>query len=319
MNLSRASHRLRFFFTGPHGYPIVRAMKRQTKAYVHGLAAVGLWSTVASAFKISLAHLDPVQLVFYASFFSTLSLAGVLFITGRLKSAFCGGISSFRRSLYLGLVNPCIYYLILFAAYDRLPAQEAQPINYTWAITLAIMSVFFLKQPWRKIDMLATAVSYAGVVVIATHGDVTGLHFSNPWGVFLALLSTILWAGYWVAATRDDRDPVVGLFLNFLVSLPFSAILCAFGSSLAIPSWTGLAGAAYVGFFEMGLTFVLWGSALKLSESAATVGNLIFISPFLSLVFIHFIVGETIALSTILGLVLIMGGLGVQHLGRRRA
>nr|WP_027186351.1 DMT family transporter [Desulfovibrio inopinatus] len=294
-------------------------MKRQTKAYVHGLAAVGLWSTVASAFKVSLSHLDPVQLVLYASIFSTLSLAVVLGVTGKLRSAFAVGLPELRRSVVLGLINPCLYYLILFAAYDRLPAQEAQPLNYTWAITLAIMSVLFLGQKWRLSDMAATAISYLGVVIIATRGDVTGLHFSNPWGVFFALISTILWAGYWIAATRDDRDPVVGLFLNFLMSLPFSGLICLLWSSPVVTSWSGVLSAAYVGFFEMGLTFVLWGSALKLSESAAKVGNLIFISPFLSLVFIHFIVGETIAWSTLIGLVCIMVGLAVQHLGHHRA
>ncbi|MBD3641421.1 MAG: EamA/RhaT family transporter, partial [Marinobacter sp.] len=44
------------------------------------------------------------------------------------------------------------------------------------------------------------------------------------------------------------------------------------------------------------------------------VSNLIFISPFLSLVFIYFILGEIILPSTYIGLVLIMGGLWLQQL-----
>ncbi len=64
----------------------------------------------------------------------------------------------------------------------------------------------------------------------------------------------------------------------------------------------------------MGITFVLWLSALKLSENTAKVGNLIFISPFLSLIFIHYLVGEDILTSTFMGLVLIIAGLLIQQL-----
>ncbi|HHO76666.1 MAG TPA: EamA/RhaT family transporter, partial [Deltaproteobacteria bacterium] len=53
--------------------------------------------------------------------------------------------------------------------------------------------------------------------------------------------------------------------------------------------------------------------ALRLSENTAKVGYLIFLSPFLSLVFIHFFVGETILFSTFIGLILIVAGLVLQQ------
>jgi drug/metabolite transporter (DMT)-like permease len=68
----------------------------------------------------------------------------------------------------------------------------------------------------------------------------------------------------------------------------------------------------------MGLAFVLWLSALRLTASTARVANLIFLSPFLSLLFIHYLVGEEILPSTLVGLALIMGGLLVQRLAPSR-
>jgi len=44
------------------------------------------------------------------------------------------------------------------------------------------------------------------------------------------------------------------------------------------------------------------------------VSNLIFLSPFLALFFIHFLVGETILPSTVAGLFLIVAGIGLQQL-----
>jgi drug/metabolite transporter (DMT)-like permease len=207
--------------------------------------------------------------------------------------------------------------MVLFKAYDLLPAQEAQPLNYTWAITLALLSIPLLKQKIGIKDIFSVFVSYSGVVVISTHGDIFSFRFSNPFGVALALGSTVIWALYWIYNTKDDRDPVAGLLLNFMFGLPWILACCLLFSDVRVSNPFGLVGAAYVGLFEMGITFVLWLSALKLSENTAKVCNLIFLSPFLSLVFIHFIVGEDILPSTFFGLALIVAGLFIQQLKGR--
>ncbi len=294
-------------------------MRNQSKAYLYGIGTVLLWSTVASAFKLSLRYLDYAQLLLCASIVSLLALLAILLLQGKIKLLFSYSSKQYLRSMLLGFLNPFLYYIVLLRAYDLLPAQEAQPLNYTWAITLAILSIPLLNQKIGIKDIVAMLVSYSGVFVIATHGEVTRLHFSNPFGVALALGSTIIWALYWIYNTADDRDPVAGLFLNFLFALPWVMVFSLlFSTEWRLPP-LGLLGAAYVGLFEMGVTFVLWLSALKLSESTAKVGNLIFLSPFLSLILIHFIVGEDILASTFVGLVLIVAGILIQQVkGRAR-
>ncbi|MGK0438826.1 MAG: drug/metabolite transporter (DMT)-like permease [Paracoccaceae bacterium] len=73
-------------------------------------------------------------------------------------------------------------------------------------------------------------------------------------------------------------------------------------------------GGFYVGVFEMGLAFILWLKAMKLAENTAKIANLIFISPFLSLIFISVLLDEVILPSTLFGLCLIIAGLVVQQL-----
>ncbi|RXZ45648.1 DMT family transporter [Crenobacter cavernae] len=287
-------------------------MTRQGKAYLYGLVAVLAWSTVATAFKISLKHLTPSQLVLYASTASFLVLLTVLTLQHRLPELSVAFRRHWKRSLLLGAVNPFVYYLVLFRAYDLLPAQEAQAINYTWALTMTLMAIPLLKQTPRRADVVAALVCYLGVLVIATRGEILALHFSNREGLVYALVSTVLWAGYWIFNARDDREPVIGLALNFGFALPMAFVWCLLGDGLGQPSLTGLLGAAYVGVFEMGLTFVAWLMAMKLTESTARIANLIFLSPLLSLVLIHAVVGETIYPSTFIGLALILGGLALQ-------
>ena len=292
-------------------------MRDQNKAYLYAVATVLLWSTVASAFKITLRYLDPLQLLLYASLASTSTLALIVIIQGKLRLALSYSKQQYLKSLLLGLLNPCLYYVILFKAYDLLPAQEAQPLNYTWAITLSLLSIPLLKQRIRLQEILAGFVCYAGVLVISTRGNVLDFRLSDPLGVTLALASTIVWALYWIYNARDNRDAVVGLFLNFTFAMPSIFILCLLFSDLRVSSLYGLMGAAYVGVVEMGIAFVFWLIALRLSETTARVANLIFISPFVSLFLIHFLVGEEILPSTPIGLVLIVVGLLIQRTGKR--
>ncbi|KEF31476.1 Permease of the drug/metabolite transporter (DMT) superfamily [Marinobacter nitratireducens] len=293
-------------------------MSNQKQAMLFGLATVLLWSTVATAFKLALRELAPVQMLLIAVVSSVVVMAAILMVQGRWSMVFQLSRGQYAQSFGMGLINPCLYYFVLFGAFDRLPAQEAQPLNYTWALVLAYLSVPFLGQRLRKLDILAGLICYAGVVVIATRGAVTSLSFSDPLGVGLALGSTVIWASYWIIATRDTRDPVVGLFLNFLFGLPVIALICWWTEGLEVGSGTAFGAAVYVGVFEMGVAFVLWSYAMKKAENTSKVSNLIFISPFLSLVFIYFILGEQILASTYVGLILIMGGLWLQQKKVRR-
>ena len=288
-------------------------MQQQTRATCFALATVAIWSTVASAFKISLRHLSVVQLLLLASLTSLAVLLVMLAWQGRLSQLFRLGKRDLLLSALFGLLNPFAYYLVLFKAYDLLPAQEAQPLNYTWAITLSLLSVPLLGQRLRILDLLALAVSYAGVLVIATRGNVLSFELSNPLGVMLALGSTLIWALYWILNTRDPVDPVLRLCTNFAFGSLYTALLIVALGDPILSGWRGMLGAAYVGAFEMGITFVLWLTALRLSSSAARVSIFIYLSPFLSLVLIHFLVGEEIYPSTLVGLVCIMAGIGLQQ------
>ena len=284
------------------------------KAYLYGIATVLLWSTVASAFKLSLRYLDYAQLLLYASAVSTVALGCAVLVQGKVSHLWCEARRAWGRALLLGLCNPLAYYLVLFSAYERLPAQEAQPLNYTWALTLALLSVPLLKQRFRWQDGVGGIVCYAGVLVISTHGDIFALHFTDSLGVVLALGSTVLWALYWIFNTREAGDPIVRLFLNFALSLPFVGLYCTWQSSLWPVPIEGLVGAGYVGLFEMGVAFVLWQQALRYAENTAQVGNLIFVSPFLSLGFIYLLVDEAIRPSTPVGLALVVAGLVLQQM-----
>ena len=162
-------------------------------------------------------------------------------------------------------------------------------------------------------ELGAILLGYAGAVVIATRGAFDPSGFSDGFGVFLALASTLIWAIYWLLNTRSTLDPVIGLFFCFLFSLPLVFLTLLMTAGFSWPDLPGLSGAVYVGMFEMGIAFVLWLKALKMTDSAARLAGLIYLSPFISLILIHTLVGEEIHWSSGAGLVLIVAGTLMQQ------
>ncbi|RXJ65625.1 EamA family transporter [Halarcobacter ebronensis] len=295
-------------------------MKSQNVAYKYAITAIFFWSTVATAFKVALKYLNPVELVFYASISSALILLLIILIKKRVKDVQVFIKSNWKTVFLLALINPFLYYLVLFEAYNILPAQEAQSINYTWALMLAFLSAIFLKQKLTLNDIVAGIICYFGVLIISTKGEPFSLNFSNIDGVLLALLSTILWSMYWIVNTKNRVDPLIGVFSNFLFSLPLIAIYGYFSGSLnSLPEINGVFASIYIGIFEMGVTFLFWLNAMQYAVSTSKIANLIFISPFLSLIFIHFVLKEEIYYSTLFGLITIIAGLVIQQLKRDRS
>ena len=287
---------------------------QQGRAYIYALTAVLLWSTIASACKITLRHLDILTLLLYASITSTIAFFFYLLLTNRLPSLRTLTKQDYLRSAALGFLNPFAYYLVLFKAYDLLHAQEAMAINWIWPIMLVLLSIPLLRQDIKPVSVLAIIISLSGVFFIATGGNIRVFRLSNRVGVLLALGSTLIWALFWIYNVRDKRDEAVRLFLNFMFGstlIVLTAILCG---KMRAPTEKYILGAIYIGLFEMGITFLVWLKALRAAKTTAHVANLVCLVPFLSLVVIHFVVGEEILASTTAGLALIVAGIVVQKI-----
>jgi drug/metabolite transporter (DMT)-like permease len=290
-------------------------MERQRQAYVYAIFVVMLWATVASAFKLSLRYVDAFQLVLYSSLTSLIVLFAILALQRKLGLVKLCSRKDIVHSAILGFLNPFLYYLVLFGAYSLLQAQEAQPLNQTWIILLPLLSIIILGQRIGPKSILALIIGFIGVLIISTQGDILGLRFTNVVGVVLALGSAVIWSLFWIYNVKDERDEVLKLFLNFSFGFAFILVATLVFSNVAVSDVNGILGSVYVGAFEMGITFVLWLKALSLSETTAKVSSLIYLVPFISLIIIHFTVGEDILVSTIVGLVFIVAGIIIQQYG----
>ena len=260
-------------------------MKASSRAIVLAAVTVLSWSTVATAFKITLASMGVREMI-SVSVFSAFVVHAVWMTLSRSW----GELSRLSAKMWLkfallGLIAPVSYYFVLFEAYDHLPAQIAQPINYTWPIILSVLIAVIDRRPVSASGYAAMAVSLAGVALISLGGGVDGA--ISLTGIALAFASALLWALYWIVndSLKSSVSETTSLFLTFFFGTIYLAAMSLFSPIGPIAS-EGLLAGCYIGIFEMGLPFICFGIALRTTDNPALVNQLCYLAPFLSLFFV---------------------------------
>jgi threonine/homoserine efflux transporter RhtA len=225
---------------------------RERRALGYALAAVAGWSTVATASSSGCAG-SPRRNCCSLARWSPRSCS-----PSPPRARRCWRIDprSLAQAGALRPGEPVLYYLVLFEAYDRLPAQIAQPLNYTWAIVLACWPCRCSASPDRAHGWPASG-RLSGCALLLTRGGSTA---GRPRlaGVILALGSTVIWAGYWLANARSTGAAVDpdGLELPARHAGARAGVLVGTGLAAADAGTPRLR--AWVGLLEMGFTFLLW-------------------------------------------------------------
>jgi drug/metabolite transporter (DMT)-like permease len=261
-------------------------MDRTKSSYIYAGLAIFFWSTVPTAFKISLGELDILPMLTIAALTSTLVLLIVVLVGNKTDLIRKSTTKELLNSAVLGFINPFLYYLILLKAYQLLPAQVAQPLNMIWPIILVFLSVPVLRQKIERKSFIALFISFVGVYIISSQGKPFNPGHSDLTGVLLATGSSIFWAFYFILNVKDKRDEAVKLFLNFLFGSVYLVIAMIITRKWQVEiGFKGAAASVYVGIFEMGVAFLFWLKALQMATTTDKVSNLVYFAPFLSLGF----------------------------------
>ncbi len=267
------------------------------------LVAVFCWSTVATAFKLSLQNVTPTELLLVASLVA--SIFFIIISLGPARSKWKVDPWNFRRLFLLslaGLINPFLYYMLLFGAYDRLLAQQALALNYTWPLVL----VLFDSLSRRSIPKLGLSIclifSFVGIIISSGiySKAIVEIDF---YGILLALCSAFVWAFYWVLQNRIPGDELINLTVSFSLSTVLLLIIFPFPQleTFSIIFWP-----SYVGLIEMAFPFYCWSLAMSRVRHTAEIASFVYLSPVLSTLWIAVILNEPLQFDLILGLTIIV-------------
>lgn len=281
------------------------------KEYLFAAVAIVFWGSTAAATKLLLNNISSMQVLFYGSSLAAAALLLYNAACGRLRAIRAYRGRDYARLIPLGLLGLFLYNLLLYIGIDRMAAQDAFILNYLWPIMTVVFSCIVLKEKLTGRTAVALAISFVGVAVVLTKGNLAGFAVTDGVGVACSLAAAVCYGLFSALNKRESGDPFVNMMLFHAASAAVAGIALAATGALTLPAPGQIPGLLWVGVCVNAVGYSCWASALKYG-STARIANLAFIVPFLSLVYVYVLLHESISLPSVVGLLIIVCGVLFQ-------
>ncbi len=286
-------------------------MKIRTYKYILYVSlCIIFWALIPVCSKKVLAGMNNFAMLLFSNLISSLTMASYMIITKKHYIMKQYVAKDYMYLFFLGFLGTFVYYVFLYGAFSFAKAQEVFIINYLWPILVILFAIFIFKESVTFIKLVSIAISFVGVAVIVSKGNLLSVNFESIKGDSLALLGAISFALFSVLGKNSKYDETVSVFVYFLSSFFLSLLFIPFMKINFIDSsvifWLFVNG-----IFVNGISYVFWFSALR-SGNIYVVSNAVYLTPFIALIFINIFLGEKIYSYSIVALVLIISGIMIQ-------
>ena len=278
-------------------------MKNSTKGKLYAFLAVALWATLGVGFKMAVTAFDSFSATILVGFFSTLFLFAYLFITKKATILWKVFKNNYWFFIFTGIIGLGIQQLLYLKGYSLLPASTTVILFYLYPLLMILLSALIYKEKTSLKSVLLVLFGFIGVIILISKGTLITIDLNT--GVIITFLASLLWALFSVLIKNKKFDVDIGMFLFNLFGFLFLLLIAPF-FGLHFPintlSWIGL---LYLGVFPTAIAFLLWNKALCLSTTS-TCSNIALLTPPLSMILIVLLLGETLFISQIVGLLFIL-------------
>ncbi len=275
------------------------------------LLAILFWGVSFVATKAVVREISPVTLIFTRAGLGTALLVAILVL--RRQRALPP-----RESLLplaaMGFVGVAFHQLLQAHALTLTSA-----VNTGWLIGLiplwsALLSALVLKERFGLAKIAGLLVGFAGAALVVTRGELGTALLALPAtrGDLLVLASTVNWALYTVLGHSTirrlgpTRATAGGMLLGWLMLAPLFAARAGW-SDYARLTPVGWLAVLFLGIACSGLGYLFWYGALERVE-ASRVAALLYLEPLVTLVAAVALLGESVRATTVVGGLMVVGG-----------
>ncbi|WP_271880595.1 EamA family transporter [Phaeobacter italicus] len=203
------------------------------------------------------------------------------------------------RLLVLGALNFSIFWVLLFTTAYRLPGGVGATLGAVQPLVVVFLSALVLKTPVRGVQVMAAALSVAGVALLV----LTPAAKLDTLGVVAGLAGAVTMAGGVVLSRK--WQPPVSLLTYTAWQLTAGGLLLLPVTIWALPempqfSGQNILGLAYMSLIGGALTYVLWFRGIARLEPAS-VSLLGVLSPLAAVILGWAFMGEVLSTKQALG------------------
>ena len=256
---------------------------------------------------------------FEALFLSTLAASLFLLVVqlvrdgGRIFRTY--DVRGYMSMAGLGFLGLFLYSGLYYYGLSQLTSQEACLLNYLWPMMIVLFAALLLGERITLRTAAALLLSFSGVVVLTLGGEGSA-EGTGLLGTVACLLAALCYGLFCVLNKRRNIDQTVMMILAWGVTAVCSLPVTLLTEEWVTPMWTQWIGLLWLGVFIDAVGYLWWAMALQEARDAATVANLAYAVPLLSLVVSAAALGEEMSGAAVGALVLIMGGILLQSVRR---
>lgn len=210
-----------------------------------------------------------------------------------------------NRWIFLGTLAVCGTNILFSLANKMTTAANAIVLQYTAPIFVIVLSaIFFGKKP-GKLDLLACAAVFGGVLCFFLES----LSGGGLAGDILALISGVTYAVVFMLNDLPDSDPLSSVFFAHIISaavgLPFLVRETEFAPTILVSMLA-------LGVFQVGFSYIFLTEGLK-TTPPVTASLVSGIEPVLNPVLVAVFYGEMIGPAALIGAVIVVGSVVIYN------
>ncbi|MDF2679582.1 MAG: conserved hypothetical rane protein [Brevibacillus sp.] len=212
--------------------------------------------------------------------------------------------------ILMGVTGVALFNLFMFWALERTDATNVGLLSTLNPVSIAIFSFLLVKEKIRPLQILAMLISFGGVLVVLSNGDLghlANLHFNV--GDLWMLAAVAMWGIYSVCArwAMQTVTPLMstlysGVF-GVALMLPFNLTTFTIQNT-NWPFWVSL---FYVGVLATVVSMVMWNVGVQ-KVGATSSGMFLNFNPVFTAILAFFLLGERMTTVQLLGSVIVIVG-----------
>jgi drug/metabolite transporter (DMT)-like permease len=294
-----------------------------TRARLAALAAIVLWGVSFVATKAALQEVSPVTLIFTRF---ALGVAVLLLVLKIRRESLLPPRDAWLTLAIMGFVGIFLHQMVQAHALTLTTAVRTGWLIGVTPIWSAVLAAVFLGERFDRLKVVGLFIGLAGALLVITRGELSAgvLALPSTRGDLLILASTWTWAIYTILG-RDTlkrlgsaRATAAAMFAGWAMMIPFFVAAGGWHEYRELSS-TSIVAILFLGIGCSGLGYWFWYAALERID-ASQVASFLYLEPLVTLLSAVALLGETVAVSTIVGGLLVLAGvLAVQAAPSRTA
>jgi len=272
------------------------------------LTSVVIWGGSFIATKFLLDYLEPLLIVLVRQILAVLFLT---IIALKQRKSFAINLHDHTYIFILALIATFHLWIQLNGLKHTTASNTGWIIGIT-PVFMTMLGIIFFKEKITFTQLIGIFISFTGLILLISKGDISSIDFISNRGDFLILASSFTWSIYSFVNKKISvhYSPLMTILYLFLmmsiILLPFTINSKNIDSlfHLSISGWYAL---IFLGIFCSGLAYVLWAQAMSEMESSK-VGAFLYIEPFVTVFTAWIFLKEEITFLTMFsGIIIIIG------------